>query len=559
MAALTLEQAFPLALGHHQAGRLAEAEAMYRQILAAQPNHAEALHLLGVLAAGAGRFEEAIGWISRAITLLPGRPVFHVNLGVAFRRMGRLEDAAANLQRAVALAPQMAEAHMNLGDAEIGLGRMDEAIASNRRALALRPDYAEASNNLGNALGGKQRWDEAMACYHRALALRPDYAEAHNNVGNALIEHGRWSEAIPHCRRALELKPDLIEAYENVGIALVETQEFGAALDFFRQAIAVRPDFAPVHWNLALLLMRIGRWEEGWREYEWRWRHDGFASQRRNFPVPQWDDSRAKDATVLIHTEQGFGDTLQFLRYVPLVAARVGRVILECPEKLVRLVVQSGGWNADIVVRGTGALPLFDRHIPMLSLPLALGHFEPLPMEAPYLRADSGMRAAWRERIGSSSDRRVGLAWAGSPEHRQDARRSIAEEKLLPLLHMPDVRFFSLQAGPRGALPQVLADAGVTDLRPHLTDFADTAALMAELDLIITVDTSVAHLAGALGRPVWMLLPYVPDWRWGLEKEDTPWYPSMRLFRQPRMGDWDSVIRRVAEELRALQTSAMGK
>ena len=557
MAALTIEQAFQLALAHHQAGRLAEAEAIYRQVLAAEPRHADALHLLGVLAAGEGRFDEALELIQKAILLLPVQPIFHMNLGVAYRRLGRLEEAVACLQRAAALGQEMAAVHMNLGDALYGLGRIDDSIASSQRALALRPDYAEAHSNLGNALAKKRRWDEAAACYHRALALKPDYAEAHNNLGNAFIEHHRWDEALACCQRALALKPDLIEAYGNLGVALVEMGGPSAALDFYRQTIASRPDFAPAHWNLALLLLRIGRYEEGWKEYEWRWRYEGFASPKRNFSAPQWDGSPVAGGAILLHTEQGFGDALHFLRYVPFVAGRVGRAIFECPPELARLITQSGGWNADIIVRDGGPPPPFDCHLPLLSLPLALGRFEPMPMAAPYLGADPGLRAAWRERLGVSSNRRVGLAWAGSPKHQNDGRRSIEAEQFLPFLRTSCVSFFSLQVRPPGALPQALADAGVIDLTAHITDFADTAALMAELDLIITVDTAAAHLAGALGRPVWTLLPFVPDWRWGLEREGTPWYPTMRLFRQPSPGDWDSVIGRVAEELAALQHSAL--
>jgi len=550
MTMVTLEQALQTALTQHRAGQLPAAEAIYRQILAVQPQHPEALHLLGALATEQQRYDEAVPLLQRAVTLVPMEPVFHSNLGVALRRMGRLEEATASLQRAATLGPQIPETHLNFSDALLDLGRYHEAMASARRALALRPDYGNAYNNLGNALAQLGRFEEAVESHRQAVALCPENADAHNNLGNSLMEAGQWDEAIVCFERALELLPGCAEALANLGLSAVCRGHPEEALAFYRRALEHQPDFAGAHWNYALLLLQIGHYEEGWREYEWRWRSTGFPSPRRNFPVPPWDGRPAPGATILLHIEQGYGDAIQFMRYVPQVRERAGaqRVVVECPESLARLFEQSGGWNAEIVVRrdweGTG-LPPFDFHLPLLSLPLVLSQFEPLPMKKPYLRVDPAARDAWRERL--QPGLRVGIVWAGSKVHRYNARRSMAAEKLLPVLRVPGVSVYSLQVGPPP--PPTLVEAGLIDFTAHITDFADTAALMAELDVIISADTAPAHLAGALGLPVWTLVPFIPDWRWGSAGETTPWYPNMRLFRQCTIGDWDDVIARVVSEL----------
>lgn len=542
---------FQTALAHHQAGRLAEAEAMYRQILASQPQHADTLHLLGVLAAGSGRSEEGVTLISRAIVLLPGVAVFHSNLAVSLRRLDRMAEAITHFRQALALDPRFADAHMNLGEALFALGELDESIACSQRALALRPDFPEALDNLGNALAEKRRFTEALACHQRAVALAPQLASAHNDLGHSLMENGRPEEAIVSFQRALALQPSLVRAQGNLAVTLAAMGRVDEALALYRQALAAQPDMAEIHWNYALLLLQLGQWEEGWREYEWRWRYAGFPSRRRNFSAPQWDGTPAPGATILIHCEQGIGDAIQFMRYVPFVRERANaaRVIVECEASLARLLAQSGGWNAEIVARDgwDGArLPAFDLHLPLLSLSLALKQFAPLAMTSACLRSDPQLRDAWRERLGA--DRfRVGLVWAGNSKHKGDRRRSLALDQLDPLLRVPGVEFINLQVG-TSEIP-----AGVCDFSRHIADFADTAALIAELDLVITVDTAVAHLAGALGAPVWTLLPFVSDWRWGLGRDDTVWYPTMRLFRQRTPGDWREVIERVAAALLTVQ------
>ncbi len=392
---------------------------------------------------------------------------------------------------------------------------MDEAVARYRRALALRPDYPEAHNDLGSALAQQGRLDEAVAHYGRALALRPDYPEAHSNLGSALADQGRLDEAVAHFRRALALKPDYPEA----------------------------------HSNLAMVLLAQGDMDAGWAEYEWRWKMPHAVKAARSFAQPRWRGEAAEGRTLLIHAEQGLGDTVQFCRYAPLAANRGLRVILEVQEPLVRLL--RGLPGVDRVVGQGEALPPFDLHCPMLSLPLALATAtESIPSAASYLHADPAQVAAWRTRLAAmgSGRLRIGLAWAGNPDLPADHRRSLAPDRLAPLFDLSGLHVFSLQKdGP--AAPEAFP---LTDLMGEVGDFADTAALVANLDLVISVDTAVAHMAAALGKPVWLLNRFDSCWRWQAGRRDSPWYPTLRLYRQPRPGDWAPVLAEVARDLRVL-------
>lgn len=601
MPAITIGQAFDRAVALHQAGQLAQAEAIYRQLIVQVPQHADAMHLLGLIAVATGHADQGADWIRKAISHSPVQAVYHANLGVALHRLGRHEEALASLTHSLALAPGSAETLCNLGEVLHSLGRSDEALANCRRALALRPDYpdahnmlgvvlvragepeeaiasyraalalrpgwADAQNNLGCAFLALKRWDEAEECFRLAVAARPDYERARGNLegvrGVLALKRHAYGEAIAHFQREVEFDPDFLEPYANLAACFLALGRFTEATDACRHVLARHPDFAAARWNLALVLLLLGRHEEGWREYEWRWQCPHMSGGLRGFTAPQWDGTPAPGRTILLHAEQGFGDAIQFLRYLPVVRKRAGgaRLIVECHAALARLFAETGGWDAEIIPRDDHRhprVPPHDFQIPFLSLPFALGMAEPLPIAGPYLRASDSLSGEWRQRLTAAAPLRVGIAWEGNPAHHNDLLRSIPFASFAGILRVSGVTFYRLQPAAQTAQSEEIAEAGVMDLTPHITDFADTAALMAELDLIITVDTAAAHLAGALGRPVWTLLPFVPDWRWGLEKEDTPWYPTMRLFRQPAAGDWDSVVRRVAEELRALQTSRPG-
>ncbi len=573
------------AIARHQASQFAEAEALYREVLARAPGHPDALHLLGLLAFHQGRNDAALELIGQALRFSPQHAPAHSNLGNALLAAGRTDEAIASFQRALALQPALAEAHSNLGNALRALGQLDEAVECYRQALALRPDFAEAHNNLGFALWELGRSDPALASIaaalrlrpdfpealnnqglvleaqgqpeaalaslDRALALRPDYVEALNNRGNALKALGRLDEAVGSYRQALALRPGYAEAHNNLGQALEASGRADLALPSFERALALRPDLAQARWNKSIALLLTGDFAAGWPLYEARWAALGPRAGRREFPVPLWlGDAPLAGRTLLLHHEQGLGDTLQMLRYVPLLAAQGVRVVLELPPPLARIAATVPG--AALVITEGDALPPFDLHCPMLSLPLACGTtLGTVPREVPYLFVPHEAPAAWQDRLGPRTRPRVGLAWSGARGHRNDRQRSLPLAGLLPLLQS-DADFVSLQTEYREADRALLGGLpNLRDCAPELGDFADTAGLIAQLDLVITVDTSVAHLAGALGRPVWLLLPYAPDYRWLLGREDSPWYPTMRLFRQPATGDWATVLDRVGGGLEA--------
>jgi len=554
--ALQLNAALPEA--HHNLGlalarrcQLEEAIASFRRAIQIQPNYAEAHYNLGAALAELNRLEEAVAALRQSLALNPYFAEAHNNLGVVLEKDGRFEDAIAAYRRALEIKPDYAKAHKNLGNALRLQGRLDEAIDAIRRALEINPDYAEAHNSLGAILADKGRYDEAMSAYRRALERKPAYAEALNNLGNALQEQGDFEAAVTACHRALELDADYSEAYNTLSVALRELGRMDEAVLACRRALELGPD-AAAKFRMSILLLLRGDFEQGWPFYEARW--EATKSPKRDFCQPMWDGSPLQDRRILIHAEQGFGDAIHFVRYAPLLAARGGEVVIECPRILVELFRRAKGVS-EIVAAGD-PLPGFDLHVPMLSVPVVLQTTrESIPQDVPYLFVDPHRRAFWKARLGCNrTGLRVGLAWAGNPQNRQNRKRNISLEMLLPLWRAEGVEFFSVQVGPGTEQIRQLPDSTViVDHTDHIQDFADTAALIMELDLIISVDTAVAHLAGALARPVWTLLPFIPDWRWGLEGERTPWYPTMHLFRQPGVGDWDSVIPHVIRELRQLR------
>jgi tetratricopeptide (TPR) repeat protein len=480
-------------------------------------------------------------------------------VAVGHHQAARLPDAVTFYRRALALHPPYVEAHQNLGSALSDLGQVDAAIVCLRKALSLRPDYPMAQLNLGNALWAKGRPEEAIAAYEAAIALRPDFAEAHTFCAIVLGEQGQTEPAIAACWRALALQPGYPDAHNALGNLLRAAGRVEEAIGCYRRALALAPDYPDAHFNLGMALLALGEFALGWPEYEWRWQTPQMLAALRRFPQPQWRGEAAPGQRLLIHAEQGLGDTLQFCRFASLAAELGLRVVLEVPRPLVRLCASLSGVEA--IVAAGEPLPAFDLHCPMASLPLLLGtRLGTIPAAVPYLAADAAAVAAWRARLAelAGDGLRVGLVWAGNPSldrparAAMDRRRSLGGDRLAGVLGVPGVRFVSLQKdGPR--LPPA---SPVIDMMPAMADFADTAALVAGLDLVIAVDTAVAHLAGALGRPVWMLDRFDPDWRWMMGRRDSPWYPTLRIYRQPRPGDWESVLAEVVRDLGGLASRA---
>ena len=510
--------------------------------------------LRGMLRMSEDQCAEAAAIMGNNVQTAPDDPEAHFNLGLALDKLGRLDEAAACYRRAIEIKLDYADAHNNLGSVLTILKRPDEAIASIYRALALDPMHALAHYNLGNALSFISGLEEAACeCYRRAIAIKPDHAESHGNLGAMLDRINRPAEVLDHLQHALALGLSSTNIYNFQGLALAELGRYDEAIDCYHKAIAIAPDEVWGHINESLVQLVKGDFEAGWQNYEWRWKHPDAQHNFRAFPQPLWRGGQAlAGRTILLYAEQGIGDAIQFARYVPLVAQLGAQVLLEIPRELQDLFRGFAGAGA-VFVKGE-ALPEFDLHCPLMSLPLAFKtSLDSIPGATPYLAAPRDRVARWSHELRAERGLKVGLVWAGNRAHKSDRKRSLPLTALAPLFELDGMRFYSLQKDVKaGDAATLTAARNLSDLAPDLGDFADTAAVIAQLDLVISADTAVAHLAGALDKPVWVLLPCAPDWRWLLDRADSPWYPGARLFRQPVIGDWDSVIRKVAGELRAL-------
>lgn len=548
-----------LAVKFHTQGRLPEAEQACRAVLGAQAGNVAAAHLLAVVLCQSGRLAEGETMLRRLASGRPNDPEILRHLVDALFEQGKLQDALERARALVALAPGDASAHIRLGASLQALSMPVEAVTAFETAAALMPDddgmrseLALAQYDLGAFLHSAGRMAEAEAAYRRAAALAPDLADSHLGLGNLLYAQEHYAEAAAAFRRALAARPDWPQALINAGVATERLHGGDAeAIALYRRAIALRPDYPLAHYNLGVALLRNGDYRKGWREYEWRWRGGVPELLARTLPQPEWDGGPLEGRTVLLHGDEGFGDTIQFVRFAHHAAERGGRVLLEVPPALVRLLRGLPGVDG-VIARGE-PLPPFDCHLSLLSLPGVLDLPESaFTMPEAYLRADPADAAGWRQRLDADgSGVRVGLVWSGNPVHRADRHRSLAVAQILARLgHLP-VRLYGVQADLRASDAATLAARpDLANLGSGLRDFADTAALLSQLDLLISVDTATAHLAGALGCPVWIMLPFFADWRWQTGRQDTPWYGGMRLFRQSSPGDWDGVLDRVEQALR---------
>jgi tetratricopeptide (TPR) repeat protein len=546
----TIGQAMKTAIQEHRAGRLAEAEKACRRILAVKGDHADALRLLGVIATQTGHLDAGIELIRKAIGINPKAADYYIDLGNGLRNKGEIDEAIAAFERAVGIDPSDAVGHSNLG-VVLGMSKqLDRAVREFNEAIRLKPDYAEAYNNLGNALREKREWDGAIDACRRALRINPDFAAASVNLGSALRGKGELDEAIAAYRQANRLMPDFAEGLSNLGNALKEKGRLEESIAAYRQAIRLKPDLVVAHCNLAHTLLLLGDFEQGWPEYDWRLKMGSWQSPL--FQGRRWSGEELEGKTLLLWGEQGYGDVIQFVRYAAMAAHRAGKIVVWCQRELVD-VLRSNPDLGDVVPSDAG-VPAHDFQCPLMSLPRVFNtRLETIPASTFYLSSDPVLVESWEKRLGSSQGRlKVGLAWAGNPRFQDDRTRSLTLERLAPLGAVRGVTFYSLQKGAAGEQAKnPPAGMELVDLGPELKDFADTAAVMSLMDLIITTDTSVPHLAGALGRPAWVMLQFVPDFRWLLERDDSPWYPTMRLFRQKSPGDWNGAIGRVAEALAA--------
>jgi tetratricopeptide (TPR) repeat protein/ADP-heptose:LPS heptosyltransferase len=539
---LTIAQVLDQAVAHHRAGRFAQAESLYKQILARDPKHIDALQLLGTVACQNGRPEEAIEMLERAIALDGNRSAFHSNLGNAYRAVGRLEDAEKAGRQAVGLQPDFAEGYNNLGVTLQQLNRLRDAAEAFYKATKHKPDYAEAYCNLGLALRMNGDHRRAIPAYLRAIQLRANYGDAHFGMGRSLKELGRLTEAIASYDQAIRSQPTYAEAHNARGATLLGQCRLVEGLASFDEAIRIRADFADAHLNRALALLHLGDLERGWEEYEWRKKAKNAGP--RVYTQPEWQGEPLAGKTILVHAEQGMGDTIQFVRYLPLLKDQGARVIFECQAALIPLLKSMQGID-EFMSAGTDPPP-FDWQMPIFSLPLRMTtSLQTIPQTTPYLFPEPTRVEYWKQELAGDESFKIGIAWQGNPQLADDKLRSVALKEFAALADMPGVQLYSLQKGP-GSEQLAEQSWSCIDLASRLDPpgeaFLDTAAVMAQLDLVITVDTATAHLAGALNVPVWIALMYAADWRWLLDRGDSPWYPSARLFRQPFAGNWGDVF-----------------
>ena len=553
MTPVTIQQAFDRALADHRAGRLREAEAIYRQILAAHPDQPETLYLLGLIARQMSRPADAAALWQRATMAKPDQVEWLFQLAWALLDSNEPYQSISVARQATQRKPDFADAHAILGRALAVVKKFDEAIVAARRAVELAPNNPEMRNHLGLVLKEAGELRLAEGEFLRSIQLNAKNPHYHRNlaaVRDALDDVEGSIAAAEECRR---LGGEDAQLLGNLAALHRRRRDHATALAMADRALALQPNHPESHGSRAMALLAMGDYAQGFVEYEWRWRCDNFTTRSRDFGRPMWDGSDPRGRRVFVHTEQGYGDTLQFVRYVPMLAARGAEVILECHPSLRTLLRRVQGVSK-VVPSGMNP-PDFDLHTPLLSMPKWFNTtLEDLPNHVPYVTPDPPRVETWRDHIGASATNamNVGLVWSGNVQ--PDPNRTCPLVNFVPLAQAPGVTFFSLQVGDASReIESVAGQMSITDLSKDLTDFHDTAAAMQCMDLIVTIDTAAAHLAGALGRPVWTLLPWAADWRWLSDRNDSPWYPTMRLFRQVVKGDWSTPIEQVRARLHELR------
>ena len=583
---LTISQSTEKTCQKRQHGDLKEVKQLYEQLLKSDPGNHDMLHSLGVIAYQEGKYNEAVELISKAIQKDDCVAKYHNTLGIILEALGRFQEAIHAYQKAVTIRADYAEAYHNMAIALQSMGRYEaavemcteailhdpnlarayntkafslekqklysDAIENYRQALQLDPNLVEAYNHLGMLLNAQGETDEAIKIFRCALQYDPYYAEVYNNLGIALKEQEQFSEAMANFVEAIQLDPQFAEAYYNLANSLRDEGRCVEAINNYNKAIDLNPDYAQAHWNLSLTNLLSGNYLEGWKGYRWRRNADLkiLTDYHRN-GKSRWDGSSFENRTLLIHYEQGLGDNIQFVRYLPMVKARGGTVVYETLKPLIGLLQGFPGVDEIMEYRKDEQLSLhYDVYSSLMDMPNIFGTtVETIPAGVPYIHADSSKVEHWRKKL-SGDDLKVGIVWAGSPEHGNDRYRSCSLKCFAPLSEIDGVQLYGLQKGrAAGQMDEYAETIKVTNISKDFNDLTDTAAAIENLNLVISVDTCVLHLSGAMEKATWALLPYAPEWRWMLYRKDSPWYPTMRLFRQVNWNDWDTVFQCVAEEL----------
>lgn len=534
-----------------QAGRLKEAAALCRPFL--QQNYPAVLNLLGILELQLGRFAEGVCALDQSLRINPLQHQVLCNRGFGLEAQGKIAEAEKSYARAIELAPEYARALANHANVLDLLGRSKEALETADRALALNQDMPDAHCNRSNALRKLARLDEALASIDKALILAPRIAVLHNNRANILRDLQRPEEALTAFDIAVSLDPNYAEAHTNRGNVLRDLKRYDEAVASHDRAIAIAPQAPTAYWNKSLVALLTGDYAEGWRLFEWRWHSDSLKNSVRTFDAPLWlgaEDIGGK--TLLVYAEQGYGDTVQFCRYLPQLLKKNIRIIFEAPRSLLPLLVTLECADSIMFVATGDALPEFDYQVPLMSLPLVFGtRVETIPAAHSYLAVNPLRHTRWQKRLGAKTRPRIGICWSGRPGQAPDRKRSAALADFAALFAQP-FDFHIIQKDIRTEDRELLPFfPNLTAYSSELMDFADTAALIAQMDVCLSVDTSVAHVAGAIGAPVWLMLPWVAEWRWLTEREDSPWYPTATLLRQPRLSDWAGLMECVVARLNA--------
>jgi len=530
------------------AGQIGQAKLIYEEILKLNPKHFHALQLLGAIAVQTQQWDKALKLLTDALAINNTSASVYNNRGIVLQELKRLEEALASYNKAIEYKRDFIDAYSNRGIVLQELKRFEEALVSYDKAIEFKYDFAEAYYNRGIVLNELKRKKDALLSYEKAIEFKRDFAEAYLNRGIALKEINRFEDSLASYDKSIEFKHNYAEAYSNRGNVLKELMRLKEALLSYDKAIEIESDHADTYWDKSLALLLGGDFDKGFNEYEWRWKKDNFTSPKRNFSQPLWlgaEDIAGK--TILLHAEQGLGDTIQFCRYAKLVAELGAKVILEVQKPLVNLL-QSLTGVSQLVAKGS-ALPEFDYQCPLLSLPLAFKtELKSIPIQKAYLKSSTAKLDVWSKRLGEKSKPRIGLVWSGSTIHKNDHNRSLTLNDVLKHLP-PNFEYVSLQKEVREGDKDALTNTSIKHYGDQLVDFSDTAALCDLMDIVISVDTSVAHLAGALGKTTWILLPYVPDWRWLLDRYDSPWYSSVNLYRQDEDRQYAPVLEQVANDL----------
>ena len=564
-----ISRLFEQAIQHHQSGKFEQAKKKYQEILDMNPQHADSSHLLGLVEYQHGNYMKAVECIQKAVLISPEQPAFLNNLGSALKEMGQLDQSVQAYQRALEITPDDAEIHNNLGVTLKEMGQLDQSVQAYQQALEINPQYAEAYNNLGNVLKEMDRLDESIQAYQQALEINSRYVEVYNNLGNVLKEMDRLDESIQAYQQALEINPQYAPAYSNLGNTLGAKGELAQSIRAYQQALEINPQYAEAHKNLSLSLLKLGNFKQGWEEYQWRWKCDKFAMEnRRNFPQQMWDGSSLDGKSILIWQEQGTGDCIMFASLFVKLQERAQKIFVETEHRLLPILERSFPtihfYTTHIPPDPLLLNTTIDFQSPIASLPQwLLTSEEDFPKRHAYLKANDHMAQKCRYKYQqlAAGKTLVGISW-------NSVNKSIGKQKSAPLKHLEpllssnDCFFINLQYEYDDFTHELNQFANNTDVSIYcdteinpLESLDDFAAQIAALDLVITISNTTAHMAGALGKSVWTLLHYGADWRWLTGRSDTPWYPSMTLFRQRDQGDWDSAIRQVHTALKGYQSA----